>query len=238
MSQKIIFWAVFLFAYTLNAITGFAGNVVAMPVGISTLGLQESIASLNVTGCLASGILAVRGWKHIDWSQFRRMLIVMLVFMAVGIWLDTIVSLAVLKKIFAIFVLLVGLKHLVMPHTKTVREWVLWVALALAGVLQGMFVCGGALLVIYATQKLPDKDSFRATLSMNWFVLNFLYSLYSWHAGFMTADVGVVILGCIPLMVLATVIGDAINRRMSQAVFLKFTYVMLVVIGVIMLAVS
>lgn len=235
MSEKIIFWAAFFVAYTLNAITGFAGNIIAMPVGMQTLGIQESIASLNVAGFLACGLLAIQGFKHIDWRQLARILAVMIVFMIVGIWLDTIVSLDILKKIFAIFVLIVGLKNLIFPQRKGVPEWLLWVALALAGILQGMFVCGGAMLVIYATQKLPEKDQFRATLSMNWFILNVLYSLYSWHAGYMTADVGVVILGCIPLMIAATLVGGYINKRMSQEAFLKFTYVMLTVIGVIML---
>ena len=235
MSEKIIFWAAFFVAYTLNAITGFAGNIIAMPVGMQTLGIQESIASLNVAGFLACGLLAIQGFKYIDWRQLARILAVMIVFMIVGIWLDTIVSLDILKKIFAIFVLIVGLKNLIFPQRKGVPEWLLWVALALAGILQGMFVCGGAMLVIYATQKLPEKDQFRATLSMNWFILNVLYSLYSWHAGYMTADVGVVILGCIPLMIAATMEGGYINKRMSQEAFLKFTYVMLTVIGVIML---
>lgn len=235
MSEKIIFWAAFFVAYTLNAITGFAGNIIAMPVGMQTLGIQESIASLNVAGFLACGLLAIQGFKYIDWRQLARILAVMIVFMIVGIWLDTIVSLDILKKIFAIFVLIVGLKNLLFPQQKGVPEWLLWVALALAGILQGMFVCGGAMLVIYATQKLPEKDQFRATLSMNWFILNVLYSLYSWHAGYMTADVGVVILGCIPLMIAATLVGGYINKRMSQEAFLKFTYVMLTVIGVIML---
>lgn len=235
MSEKIIFWAAFFVAYTLNAITGFAGNIIAMPVGMQTLGIQESIASLNVAGFLACGLLAIQGFKYIDWRQLARILAVMIVFMIVGIWLDAIVSLDILKKIFAIFVLIVGLKNLIFPQRKSVPEWLLWVALALAGILQGMFVCGGAMLVIYATQKLPEKDQFRATLSMNWFILNVLYSLYSWHAGYMTADVGVVILGCIPLMIAATLVGGYINKRMSQEAFLKFTYVMLTVIGVIML---
>ena len=161
MSEKIIFWAAFFVAYTLNAITGFAGNIIAMPVGMQTLGIQESIASLNVAGFLACGLLAIQGFKYIDWRQLARILAVMIVFMIVGIWLDTIVSLDILKKIFAIFVLIVGLKNLIFPQRKGVPEWLLWVALALAGILQGMFVCGGAMLVIYATQKLPEKDQFR-----------------------------------------------------------------------------
>lgn len=235
MQAKAIFWAVFLFGYTMNAITGFAGNIFVMPVGMNVLGLQESIATLNVAGCLASGILAFQGRQYIDWKQMWRMVVVMLIFMVVGVWLDSVVSLDILKKVFAVFVLAVGAKNLLMPARHRAPEWLLWIALAAAGVLQGMFVCGGAMLVIYATQKLTDKDTFRATLSMNWFILNALYSVYSWHLGYMTADVGILILGCIPLMILATFIGNLINRRMSQEGFLKFTYVMLLVIGIVML---
>ena len=36
-----------------------------------------------------------------------------------------------------------------------------------------MFVSGGALLVIYATQVLKEKEEFRATVAPVWVVLNF-----------------------------------------------------------------
>lgn len=233
MDAKIAFWAAFFFGYTLNAITGFAGNLFVMPVGMSTLGLQESIAALNVAGGLASGILGIQGWRSVDWRELVRMVVVMLAFMLVGVWIDSMVSLDILKKIFAVFVLVVGLKNLLMPNRRRPPQWLLWVFLAVAGIIQGMFVCGGAMLVVYATYKLTDKETFRATLGMNWLILNAVYAVYQWHMGYMTTEVGVVIAGCIPLMIIATLIGNVINRHMSQEGFLKFCYIMLVVIGIV-----
>lgn len=40
-------------------------------------------------------------------------------------------------------------------------------------IIHGMFVSGGALLVIYATQVLKEKEEFRATVAPVWVVLNF-----------------------------------------------------------------
>ena len=37
MVKNVIFLAVFLFGYTVQAITGFAGNIFCMPVGTYTL---------------------------------------------------------------------------------------------------------------------------------------------------------------------------------------------------------
>ena len=51
MVKNVIFLAVFLFGYTVQAITGFAGNIFCMPVGTLTLGLQSSVSILNATGC-------------------------------------------------------------------------------------------------------------------------------------------------------------------------------------------
>ena len=47
MVKNVIFLAVFLFGYTVQAITGFAGNIFCMPVGTLTLGLQSSVSILN-----------------------------------------------------------------------------------------------------------------------------------------------------------------------------------------------
>ena len=59
MVKNVIFLAVFLFGYTVQAITGFAGNIFCMPVGTLTLGLQSSVSILNATGFLACTVLAV-----------------------------------------------------------------------------------------------------------------------------------------------------------------------------------
>lgn len=232
---KILFWAVFFFAYTLQAVTGFAGNILAMPVGISTIGMTESLCVLNITGCLACGLVAALDYKHIVWRELAIIVPVMLVFMVLGVWIDAVLPLGILRKVYAVFILAVAVRNLFFPSTKKTPAWAMWLALALAGVIQGMFVSGGAMLVIYAAERLKDKNEFRATLSMVWAILNALYALYNLYMGHMTGDVALVVSVCIPLFALATLAGNVVYRRMTQASFLKLTHVVLLVVAVVML---
>ncbi len=219
----------------MQGITGFAGNIFIMPVGASTVGLSTTIATVNITGFLACALIALTGLKHVAWREFLRIIIIMTTFMFVGIWLDTILPLPILLKIFGVVVLLVGLQNLLIKRTVTLPEWLLNIVLMLAGLMQGMFVSGGAFLVIYVLQKIKNKEAFRVTLSLVWTVLNAIYALFALQAGEMTGDVASLVVVCIPLLIVATFLGSWIEKRMSQKVFLKMTYVMLILIGILLI---
>ena len=180
--EKYLFWGAFFFAYLINGITGFAGNVFAMPVGIQTIGHDTSIVVLNCTGLLASCLIAFTGIKHVVWREVAKMSVIMLVFMAVGAWLNTVVPLPIL-----------------------------------------------------ALQKLRDKDAFRSTTTMTWVILNGVYSLYGIQAGGFEGDGLLIVAVCIPLLIVATWLGGAIQKRVSQEQFVKASYVLLLVVGVFLL---
>ena len=226
MVKNVIFLAVFLFGYTVQAITGFAGNIFCMPVGTLTLGLQSSVSILNATGFLACTVLAVLNIRSIHWRELGKIVGVMLPFVVLGAWLDSVVPLHALLKIYGLVILAVGIKNLVQRKQSFLPEWALWGVLA------------AALLVIYAVQKLTDKEQFRATLSAVWSILNLLYAGAQLYQGHFTHEVWVMVLCCVPLIVLATVVGGKLAKRISQERFLKLTYVLLLVIGTVLLVTS
>lgn len=234
--EKYLFWGTFFVAYLINGITGFAGNIFAMPVGMSTIGHDTSIVVLNCTGWFASIMIAVTGLKHIVWREVLKMCAVMLVFMAVGAWINTIAPLNFLTKIYGVAILVIAAWGLFFNKGgKSLPEWLLWVILALAGVIQGMFVSGGSFLAIYAMQKIKDKEAFRATTTMTWVVLNGAYAIFGIVQGGLAGEGWLLLLVCIPLLILATWIGGKIQARISQKQFTKFTYILLVVIGIVLL---
>lgn len=238
MIKNVIFLAVFLFGYTVQAITGFAGNIFCMPVGTYTLGLQSSVSILNATGFLACTLLAVLNRQSIHWRELGKIVGVMLPFVALGAWLDSVIPPHALLKIYGLVILAVGIKNLVQKKQSFLPEWALWGVLVAAGLIQGMFVSGGALLVIYAVQKLTDKEQFRATLSAVWGILNFLYAIFQIQQGHFTGEVWIMVACCIPLIALATVVGGKLSKRISQQRFLKLTYILLLVIGTVLLITS
>lgn len=236
--EKALFLAAFFFAYTVQAITGFAGNIFAMPVGTTLLGLESTVSILNAMGFFACGLLTALNIKSVNWRELGKILGVMIVFMVLGIWLDTLVPLHILLKIYGVIIVIIGIKNLAVPQQKLMPEWALWIILALAGLIQGMFVSGGALLVIYAVQKLRDQQQFRITLSAVWTVLNLIYAGIAFQQGHFTGDVVQIIVFCVPLAVLATFLGSKLQKKISQERFLKLTYVLLLCVGVILLVTS
>jgi uncharacterized membrane protein YfcA len=236
--QRILFLIAAFIAYLLHAITGFAGNMFAMPAGIHTIGMHDSILALNVMGICACGMLVITDIKAINWREFSKIIAVMLVFMLVGIWINTVLALPVLIKVFGVIIILVALKNLFLPDTKDLPEWVLWLTLAAAGITQGMFLAGGAFLVIYAVQKLKEKQEFRITLSLVWTVLNLIYAGIAIGQGQFSSDILPLVLACIPVALVSTWFGNRIAKRVSPERFFKLTFVFLLVIGVLLLYTS
>ena len=165
--EKYLFWGTFFFAYLINGITGFAGNIFAMPVGMATIGHEESIVVLNCTGFLASVLIAFTGIKHVVWKELAKMCVIMAIFMAIGAWINTIAPLSILSKVYGVAVLVIAIRGLFFnKKNKLLPDWLLYCILAIAGLIQGMFVSGGSFLAIYALQKIRDKEAFRATTTM------------------------------------------------------------------------
>ena len=108
----------------------------------------------------------------------------------------------------------------------------LGIILLLAGIIHGMFVSGGALLVIYATQVLKDKEEFRATVAPIWVVLNTCLMFTQVRNGLVEpADIRLILISIVPLFA-ATWIGKKLVKRVSQKVFLNLTYALLLISGI------
>ena len=121
------------------------------------------------------------------------------------------------------------------PKNTWYKEAFLYALLIAAGVVHGMYVCGGPLLIIYATKKLKDKDEFRSTLSMVWVVLNGVNLVRDIIAGsFVIVGGGIietVAAMVMPVFVLfgAIAFGNILAKRMNKRVFMIITYVLMAI---------
>ena len=141
----------------------------------------------------------------------------------------------ILLQIFAAFVILVALSGLFKRKEYNLPEPVLNAILVLAGIIHGMFVSGGPLLIIYAVKKLPDKQNFRTTLSMIWVALDIYLIIKQTGAGLMTSFTLTTTAWSVPALLVGVYIGNRLAKRMSQEVFLRLTYVLLLISGVSLL---
>lgn len=229
--KLFLFLVVIFFANAVQAITGFAGTVLAMPPSILLLGIDEAKVVLTVMAFLSCFFIAVEGRSHIHKKETVKITIFMLFGMFLGGLLYESISSEILLPLYGLLIILIGLRNLTQKKKATFPKETLVLILFFSGVIHGLFVSGGALLVLYATEKFPEKAVFRSTISSVWVILNSLLLFSYGQNGLFTAETITVIFYSILPLIVATYLGTHLQKKMNQAVFLKLTYILLVISG-------
>jgi len=233
--ETILFLLILFCAFTIQALTGFGGPLITMPVSITLLGVETAkpviiFASFFVATCVSFTV-----WRHINWREVIKMALPMLVFMALGMWIFVSADMNFLQIIYGIIVILIGAQKLFLPKLGDPPKPVLYLCLALAGVMQGMFVSGGSFLVVYAVSVLKEKEEFRATMSGLWSVVNlFLLTATVIKGDFNAVNIALAAKTLIPL-ILAMIVGIAWAKRLNKEMFLRIAYIMLIISGTVLL---
>ena len=176
--REILFFLILFGANLIQAITGFAGTLLAMPPSMQLLGVDEAKSVLAVLDQLSCLLIVLTGFKHINWKEFGKMAVLMVLGMFAGMKIFEAFPIQQLLTLYGIMILCIAfwklfgqrlVKKRTLPKTSDFEQiekksylrsaGMLCVILA-AGVIHGMFVSGGALLVIYASSVLKKSKSF------------------------------------------------------------------------------
>lgn len=229
--ELTLFLLTILLTNLIQGITGFAGTVLAMPFVIMIYGIDVAKPSLTILALLAGLLIAVRCYKDIAWKELLKILAVMFLGVFAGEYIYSFLQTEILLKIFAVFVIAVAVLGLLGKKNREMPGPALDAILLLAGIIHGMFVSGGPLLIVYAVKKLPEKNMFRATVSMIWVVLDIYLIIKQTMAGLMTEFTLSVTLWSVPALLAGVLIGNRLAKKMTQEVFIKLSYILLIISG-------
>ena len=176
-----------------------------MPPSLILVGYDVAKPILNVLGILAGVYVFVTQWKHVDWKQLKKVVIVMAIGIFGGFFLKNALAGydAVLYKFLGIFVIFLAIHGFYSIYgqrqrdTKEKSSWKSMLLLIGAGIVHGMFVSGGPLLIGYLSNEIKEKTSFRATISTVWIILNSMILVQDICAGMWNA--GLVMTQCISI---------------------------------------
>lgn len=228
----ILYFIIILLTNMIQGITGFAGTVLAMPFCILLLGIGIAKPVLNILTIIACTLIVVRAYKHIVWKEFFKMTGIMFVGVFIGEYVYTLFPVDILLTIYAICIIFIALKGLFVKKAFDLNEGILIGIILSAGIIHGMFISGGPLLIIYAVKKIKDKESFRATLSPVWIVLNIYILIKQLFLGIITVPMVNLVLIGIPALMIGVIIGGQMAKKMSQQTFMRLSYVLLLISGV------
>jgi uncharacterized membrane protein YfcA len=228
-----------LAGFTLEAITGFGGTVIALALGALWLPIG-TLVPLLVPLSMALGL--AMAWRHRGHIDHRLLWRVVLPGMAAGTgagyllrpWLDE----TLMRQLFGALIMAFaarGLWRLRRPGAPLARPlWMTRGLTTLAGVTHGLFASGGPLLVV-ALAGLPlNKATFRVTLIVVWLILDTGLSL-AFAADGRLLPVWPLVLAYLPVVALGIVLGERLHNRVSEAHFRVAIDVLLLVCGALLL---
>lgn len=193
MGTALFLVGVVFLAFVVEAAAGFGAAVVTVTLASLVLPLPEVLAAFVPVNLLMSAYLVVRYRDRIEREVLlKRVLPLMGVGMVVGMALFHVRGEAWLKGAFGAFVVglaaveLLRMRKVTLVEARPLPPLVATVALVGAGVLHGIFACGGPLLVYVIGREITDKGRFRATLSAVWLVLNLVLLVNYRLAGTLT----------------------------------------------------
>ncbi len=234
--QLVWFMLVLMFAVFVQALSGFGGTLIAMPLGIALMGLPLTKPVMTIVAWITGVIVVATEWKHIRPKELCKMVGVMLVGVLGGIFvMDAVADLTFLLLFYGVVVAGIGLKKLFWKSEKRPPVWWQNTSLALAGIMQGLFVSGGSFLAIYSVEKLPEKKEFRATVNAVWAIINTVMITTYGFTGALTGEVlKTAVIAVVPTLV-AIWLGWKLANKVNQATFLKIIYVILIASGAVLL---
>lgn len=245
--RTILFLAVIFLTNIIQGVTGFAGTVLAMPVSMTLVGLATAKPILNALGLLSGVVIAVLYRRDIDKKEFLKITLIMLAGVAAGFFVKGYLSDAqrLTKIILGVVVLTIGLAGTVKTIHEKIRPrekeggfapppWLSYPVLIAAGLIHGVYVCGGPLVVGYMTGKAKSKNSFRATLSGVWAVLNTVILVDDVRLGLWTADNLKLFFPACAVFAGGILLGSYLSKKLSAKTFMTVTFILLAASGVML----
>jgi uncharacterized membrane protein YfcA len=182
------------------------------------------------------------GWRHIDRPALIRLALATLTGIPAGLVLVTFAPAGVITAALGAFLIIYGVYSLVKPalakHSqRTLLKnpgWALPFGFA-AGMLGSAYNFNGVPVVVYGTLRRWEPEQFRGTLQAHFLISGVLVVSGQAAAGLWTKDLFILFGLSLPVIILATLLGTFLHKRIPAHKFERYVFVLIVLLGVLLL---
>lgn len=114
------------------------------------------------------------------------------------------------------------------------NNWLSNLTIFAGGIVHGAFSCGGPFVVVYATNNIKNKSSFRATLCTLWALLNAIMIVIKSVNGEINSEVLRLSAWTMPFVIVAIFVSNIAHKKLKGDSFTTFVYIALFVSGILM----
>ncbi|MDA0281936.1 MAG: sulfite exporter TauE/SafE family protein [Planctomycetota bacterium] len=216
---------------------GFGEALIAMPLLAFVIPTRMAAPLVAVVSSFNAILILYREWRQINFREIRPLVISALIGIPIGLWLLHTGSEGHIKLLLALVVIGFATWSLLSCRTFRIipKAWAPVFGL-LAGILGGAYNTAGPPLVIFGTLRQWPAERFRANLQ-SYFLLGgtTVLAMHISH-GSVTTEVLTLTSLCLPLTIIASLLGRRLTKSVSTAQFIRVVHFFLLLIGAMLLA--
>jgi uncharacterized membrane protein YfcA len=218
---------------------GFGEALIAVPLLALRVAVGIAAPLAVLVSITVAAVVVAQDWRKIHFRSAGWLVAYTLIGIPLGLELLIKVDARVVKALLACIIAgfsiysLFGRNRLELKSDS--RLWLFGCGFS-AGVLGGAYGMNGPPLVIYGAMRRWPPQHFRATLQAYFLPASLIGMGGYWLSGLWVPDVTRYYLLSLPVTLAAVPIGRMINRRFSGDAFLKYVFVGLIGIGMLLLA--
>ncbi len=231
----IIFGMVTFFAAALlQGLSGFGFSILAIPLITIILTPKVTVPILLMYSMIINIAVLYSSRKHIDFSRIWLLLIFGIIGVPIGTQLLIMVNENYLKLFIGILILSFGILLAKGIRKKLKHEKLGMIPVGLvSGILGGSISVSGPPLIILMANQDVDKQTFRASLALYFFLLNiFTLPVYIYN-GLITEEVLSYSVTFLPGLLAGVILGNLYSHKIAEQHFRKLTLTLLIVLGLI-----
>lgn len=230
--------AVIFVATFIRSAFGFGEALVAVPLLALYLPLTVAAPLAVLISITIAAVVVAQDWRKIHFRSTGWLFASTLLGIPLGFLLLTSTHQRTVKVVLAMVILVFSLYSLIGRRPPELKRdsapWLLGCGFC-AGILGGAYGMNGPPLVIYGAMRRWSAQHFRATLQGYFLPASVVGMASYWAGGLWTRSVTHYFLLCLPILWPAIWLGRVVNHRLHGDRFLRYVYLGLMAIAVLLL---
>lgn len=217
---------------------GFGESLIAVPLLALVMPLQVAVPLSVLISVTIAGFVVAQDHKKIHFKSAGGLIIYALIGIPMGLWLLVHLPEFQVKLLLGLVIIVFAAYLLTGSRLKELTQdsqWWLFGCGLLSGILGGAYGINGPPLVIYGAKRRWSAQHFRATLQAYFLVASLTGIIAYWFNGLLTKVTFHYYLWTLLVLVPAVLLGRWINSRMQGDKFFKYSYFVLLCLGMLLI---
>ena len=218
---------------------GFGESLIAVPLLIILIPIEVAVPLSVLISIFIAAIIVVQDRKQIHFNSAKWLIIFAALGIPIGLFLLIYGNEKITKALLGVLIIVYSVYSLLSKntfHLKTDNKLWLFACGFLSGILGGAYGLNGPPLVIYGNLRGWSAKTFRATLQAYFLPASIIGMFGYWYKDLWDWNVTYYFLISIPVIIPAIFLGRYFNHQLKDGTFLKYVFVGLIFIGILLLS--